>query len=131
MAVADMALMKGTEVVSVPDGIPPPDSDVWIDDLSDTIELNLKTPGHRYLSWLRFVALETNEDIAMAVALPLEIIGLSEKEVEDALNSFRGLAGRGADSASQNGNDRPDGDKLPVAGAGNGAGNRRARSRKI
>lgn len=131
MAIADMALMKGTEIFEVPAGFPTPESDDWVAEIGENVELNLKTPGHRYLAWLRFVALETNTDIAMAVALPLEIVGLSEKEVDVAINSFRSLQGWGADSAGQTNNDNSNGDKLRIAGSRNGAGNRRARSRKV
>jgi hypothetical protein len=116
LAISDLILAIGTNVRSVPDGYFPPESDDWI----ETVEFANRISGKpltidrddvtkRYLFWLRFYALETGGDVALAQGLPMQLAGIREGEVEDVIDSFRGIPEWRADpegsatSGSQNG----------------------------
>lgn len=104
LAVNDLLMGVGTEVSSVPEGYFPPESDNWIDQVEFAFritgkELNIERSDtiRRYLCWLRFYALETQIDLALASGLPLQVAGIQEGEVEEVIESFRGVSERGAD----------------------------------
>lgn len=107
MAVADVALMLGTTVDYIPEGLFGPDDEGWVDVLEMLdLQVDMTKHGQRYLAWIRFYALERNEDIALAIAAPLSLIGMTEAEVQSAIESFRSPTGRGTD----NGVPAPDGE---------------------
>lgn len=104
-AVIDLVLAVGTSVKTVPDGYYAPEQDEWI----AWVEMAQKVTGRafaidrddkqkRYIAWLRFYALETGTDLKLAAQMPLQLAGINEQEVMDAINSFRGSAERGADN---------------------------------
>lgn len=116
LAVHDLLLGVGTEVKSVPEGYYPPESDNWIAqvefarDLSGRFfKIEKDDTIRRYLCWLRFYALETGGDVALATGLPMQLAGIREGEIEEVVESFRGLPEWGAN---------PDGS--PEAGSQNG-----------
>lgn len=117
LATNDLYLAVGTAIKSVPENMFGPDDDGWILQVEFASKL-VGTDLHieredqikRYLHWLRFYALETGGDIALATSLPIQLAGIREGEVEEVIESFRSLPQRGSDSESptsiehQNGN---------------------------
>lgn len=116
LAVNDLFLAAGTSVVSVPEGYFKPEDDDWIavvefaQNITGTkIQIDRDDKVKRYLHWLRFYALETGGDIALATSLPMQLAGIREGEVDEVMDAFRSLPGRradsegGAETGSQNG----------------------------
>lgn len=116
LAINDMAMAMGTEIISVPDGYYLPDEDAWIDQVKFAasitgVELNIDKDDKikRYICWLRFYALETGADASLATGLPMELAGVREEEVDEAIESFRSASKRrtntdlSLESGSQNG----------------------------
>jgi len=105
-AALNVMLAAGTEVVSVPKGVPGPDSDDWLPLMEVLeIEIDLDRPVARYLAWMRYVALATADDITLITTAMSRGIGLSEEDVEASAQSFRNRAARraakrGSDKAS-------------------------------
>lgn len=107
LAVNDLFLGAGTTVLSVPEGYYLPEQDEWIDVVEfaqnitgKEIHIERNDKIKRYLHWLRFYALETGGDIALATSLPMQLAGIREGEVEEVMESFRGFPGRGTDTES-------------------------------
>lgn len=107
LAVNDMVLGVGTSVKSIPEGMYPPESDDWIPQVkfaaklaNKELEMDISDPVRRYLYWLRFYAMETSADVIFARTLPLQLTGIREGEVEEVMESFRGLPERGSNTDS-------------------------------
>lgn len=123
-AASDLMLMAGTEVVSLPEGRVPPESDEWLELVKFVgVEVDWDSKYGRYLAWLKFYAITTETDLALLLAAVGRGIGLGEKEVDEAVDSFRGGEVGGADNGVPPADPR-DGDSVPPNRAG-----RRARSR--
>lgn len=116
-AVNDLLMSAGTYIKSIPEGYFPPDSDEWIDQVeavvnivNQKLEINTDNKTKRYLCWLKFYALENSTDAAALNTIATSLAGISEKEVEEVIESFRSISERGADTddtavhASENGN---------------------------
>lgn len=108
LAINDLFLAAGTEIISVPEGYYLPEEDGWIASVEfaqnitgKELRIDRENPIKRYLHWLRFYALETGADIALATRLPMELGGIREGEVEEVMESFRGLPQRGTDTSSE------------------------------
>lgn len=115
-------------VDKVPDGIPPCDSDDWATQVTVVYGLDLEdNPTLRMVQWLYLQT--TVDDIEALTPMLLARAGAAEQEVQDALDSFRRLGGRAADTAGASNGSRADGDTAPVARPGNRATRRRAASR--
>jgi len=85
-------LLLGTEVDTLPDGMVGPSDDAWLDELQEVgVEVEAKSPRARYLAWLQFYALKTNEDITAAMEGPRKASGITEEDVALAVQSFRSL----------------------------------------
>lgn len=117
LAINDMILAMGTSVKSIPEGYFGPEDDDWIAPVEFAISLsgreilvNRENKIKRYLHWLRFYAMETGADIALATGLPMQLAGIREGEIEEVIDSFRGLPQRRTDpestapTGSKNGN---------------------------
>lgn len=95
LAAGDVALLHGTapDLATLPPDMHPPDSDEWIDGVAlmgiDEKQLDVSTPTRRYWAWLRFHALRTDEDIAVATYAPMMLNRLNEEDVALAVASFR------------------------------------------
>ena len=101
LAINDLFLAAGTEVISVPDGYFGPEQDDWIavvefaQNITGTdVHIERDNPIKRYLHWLRFYALETGADVALATRLPMELAGIREGEVDEVMESFRSVPER-------------------------------------
>lgn len=99
----NVALVLGTEVEYLPEGIIPCDSDQWIDDLRAANELVghdivIHTEGKgRYLDWLRQYAIATETDYFRLTRILTTGVLLSEEEVTRAAESFRSSLARATD----------------------------------
>lgn len=119
----NVMLSIGTKVEKIPKGMYSPESDEWIEPLiASGVQPKLNSPTARYLSWLRFYAIATAQDLATLSTVLATKSGVTEADAQAALQSFRsGENGRGdMETAAQK--LRGDRDNLPSANGGVGAG---------
>lgn len=97
-------LIMGTTVESVPEGWDLPEADGWIEQLrfaseatGRPIELHPEPLARRYLDWLRYYAIPSEEDLFRVTRVITSATGISEAELVEAVNSFRGRARLTAD----------------------------------
>lgn len=86
-----VVIATGTRVESVPEGVPGPESDEWVEMLA---ALGLPCPPNmgkteRYLRWVKYVAAPSNEDWSALYAPVLRQIGTPEEDVAAATEIFR------------------------------------------
>src|SRR3990167_3147458 len=121
----NVAFSVGTSIEKVPKGMYKPDDDGWFETLEAAgMEIKRNSPAARYLSWLRLYAAVAIEDAALISAAVAAKSGVTEKDVETSLQSFRsGENGRGdlATDASERSEDR---DNLPTPSARRSSRNR-------
>lgn len=94
-ALNGVMLVRGTEVESVPDGMPRPEDNSWVDDLNDLpgVENGAlavpNTPRRRYYCWLKYVALTDSRDLTGLLRKLSELAGNTlEVDVARAVESF-------------------------------------------
>lgn len=130
-AASDLMLMAGTELVSLSDGQVPPESDEWLELVQFVgVEVDWDSKFARYLAWVKFYAIMRESDLALLLAAVGRGIGLSEKEVDQAVDSFRGGEVGGADNGVPPA-DAGNGDSVPTNRAGRRARDRRKRSGQV
>lgn len=103
----------------IPDGIPGPDSPEWAEQIVAVYGFDLEDNATRRMAqWLLFQT--TADDLLDLGPLLMLLAGVDEREVQAALDSFRGTGGRVTDTASNANGGSPDGDTVeaPVAGSG-------------
>lgn len=92
MTVVNVYVTLGTKPIKLPEGLEPPESDVWINDL---VELDAgfempKTERAKYLQWVKYVALDDTQ-INELVTAAMRYSGITlETDVQQAQNGFRG-----------------------------------------
>lgn len=104
------ALLVGTEVKSIPPGIPGPDDDSWVEDLRTVYDVaGIKwdidtTPGSkaRYLAWLRNYAIGSDTELYILNRVLTVGVALTNAEVQAAAESFRSLVARSTNLADTN-----------------------------
>lgn len=127
-----VAMLMGTEVMSVPDGMSGPFDDDWVDWLSLAgKEADLKNRAVRYLTWLEYYALTTTEDRSICIFAPLIASSLGEQEVEAAVDSFRRDKRWGVYTQSAAEDSGSDGDLVPSGLAGDRVRDGGARGRNL
>ncbi len=90
----DALVMFGTELVSLPEGLPGPESDEWVENMSLLgYEPDLSHPKRRYLAWVKYVAATNDEDVARLNGQVVAESGTPEEEVTKAAESFPGDEG--------------------------------------
>lgn len=102
-----VALILGTEIVSLPEGVHPPERDDWITEIEDAAVAAELSPPHirrdpakaRYLDWLRFYAIPDEDDIFRLSHILMYGVLATEEELSEALASFRDRKARAADLA--------------------------------
>jgi len=98
LAAANVTLLMGTTVESVPDDVPKQEEDDWIDNLEFFgITVDKNNPRARYLAWLRFCAINTDEDMVRTLYTVAKVTGVTEEDVDQAVQSFRRATVWGAD----------------------------------
>ena len=98
--IANVTMALGTDLKSVPEDMPGPDDDVWIEEMevaAPALIIPRTPPRARYVAWLRYRAMPRTNDIAVVAALPLLLAGISEGEVAAAMASFPRDEERGGD----------------------------------
>ena len=126
-AAMNVVLATGLAVESIPDGIPRPADDSWLEMLEAAeIEADVATSAKRFRLWCEVVALITPEDFEQVSLVALRLMGLTEEEVSQAVESFRSPEGRGVDPALPAPAHAPDGDRVPAAPRGGRRRDRRA-----
>ena len=130
----NVALIMGTEPVTIPDGMYPPSSDEWITEIEATYaaidmdppEIDRDREAARYLAWCRLYAFSTEYDLVRITAILTSAIAVSEEDVRGIVDSFRDEVRRAADIegavlkiAANRDRDRAEaaGDGEPVRGA--------------
>jgi hypothetical protein len=93
--VADVLMLLGTSVESVPEGYQRPEDEEWFEELE---VLGLAVDGSnrhkRRLAWLRMYAFTSERDIAATMAAITALSGTTEVEVGRAAAAFRNNTGR-------------------------------------
>lgn len=106
LAVNNVVLATGTSIISIPEGYYKPEDEEWVAGIEFAARMAGKEikvepaegdPTTRYLQWLRWYACESGMDIALIQSLPYHLAGIREGEIDEVLDSFRGVPERGAD----------------------------------
>lgn len=93
--IANLILLRGFEIVSKPDSIPDyEDDDTWEAELA-AIGVDIpEKPLERKLTWTEYRIVETNNDLNAIQEASQRLSGISEEDVEEAQERFRGLSGQ-------------------------------------
>ena len=99
-AALNALLLFGVEVLHIPKGVQTIEDTTWSEELAF---LNMPVPDDsasrvRKLMWLKTVALDTDELVQVVSQGLFALQGLSEEDVQQAIDSFRSGAERGADN---------------------------------
>ena len=100
-AQTDAAFLRGTAVIEKPDDIPGPDDQDWIDEMKILGYPMVESPRARYLAWIKGMAAPKNSDISDLLGELGRLTGVSEEDVDDAVERFRRLASRDEDSQTE------------------------------
>lgn len=108
----NIALITGTRIARVPEGIAKLDSEEWHGILRVLgVEL-AKTKEERYIQWAKYVAAPELKDFFMIIGRVMSLIGVREEEVAEAVEAFRGNTEERVNNLiAINGND-PDRNKI-------------------
>ena len=93
----EVALLRGSEVESIPEGVPGPDSKDWKNEMEVLGLPMIKNSRARYLTWVKAIAAPLDRDINNLLGEIGRLTGVSEADVEDAVARFRGIATRESD----------------------------------
>lgn len=110
----NVMLGLGTKIETVPDGMFNPEDEEWCEPLvASGLSVNLESKSARYLSWLRFYALSTPQDLANVSILVAMKSGVVNKDVQASLDSFRGGEDGRTDLGGEDEKHSGDGDRVP------------------
>lgn len=97
-AATDVALLRGTEIIDLPDGMIGPDSTAWIEEL-EVLGLSMRDNSRaRYLYWIKAVGIPEEADLSALMEALGRLTGVTEDDVTDAVERFRGIAARPSDT---------------------------------
>lgn len=120
-AAMTVALLTGTAIISVPEGMYRPEQDEWIADIraayeiaGTTVELHDHPERARYLDWLRYYAISSETEMFVLTKLTTLGVALTNEEVQAAAESFRRVLARGANLDPAGTESEIDGDTLPA-----------------
>lgn len=89
-AMTNVMLLLGTSPLYVPEGMSTAEDDDWCDTMEFLgIPVHRNQPKARYLDWLRYVVLESPEDISGLTGVLAAMSGVTEQEVARAAEAFR------------------------------------------
>ncbi len=100
--IEDMIIALGTRVVSA-NGVPKAEDEEWAETF-DTLGFEIAPIGKkkRYIQWFRLVAIGGNsDDLRLFMEAMGRIQGVSEEDVAEAADSFRGTEERPANRAAR------------------------------
>lgn len=96
---ANVMLAVGTSLKYVPKGWDKPEDSDWVEALqAANFEPDVSTKRSRYLSWLSYYAITSEQDVVRIVMAVTALSGVPESEVASAVESFRGGETRGEDN---------------------------------
>ena len=98
-------LTRGTELISVPEGVDAVESEEWSDEVKEFAGLDVPKVGRRrYYAWLKYVALTSLDDFQGLLTKLTSLGGITqEADVAEAERSFRDITGGGtAEGVSAN-----------------------------
>lgn len=99
--VNEALFVLGTECVSVPDGMFRPEEDGWVEPLLFVgADVDTSSPLARYKDWLDLYAVQLQSDQGQIWFGVVGRSGILEREVANALDSFRRRSGRRPDPVS-------------------------------
>lgn len=86
MAILDAIAVLGTEIVSVPEGVPALADNTWVEELQFLqIPVDPDSPLARYMAWIKYVAIKDQEDL-MTIGREFGLVmGNSEVMVADSI----------------------------------------------
>ncbi len=96
-ASTDVAILRGTEVVHVPDDVMGPDSDDFKMELEVLKFGMVDNARARYLAWIKAIAAPLDSDIENLFEEIGRLTGVTEADVAEAADRFQRLEGRKAD----------------------------------
>ena len=113
LATMNLILVACTEIEYLPDGMEGPESDDWpyLAEMAG-ITFDHSNKHERYLAWLRAYAISTVNDMTQVQTVPLMLAGVSEEEVDTAMDAFRSGEARDSDSGLPDEEHSPDGDNI-------------------
>lgn len=86
----NILLALGTKPIEIPEGVFKPEDEGWLEQLEFLgIKIDTKNRLQRYLSWLRYYALASGNDISNVVRTIMQFSGTTEEEVAAVVHSFR------------------------------------------
>ncbi len=91
-SIVDTMLLLGTEFVSAPKDIDPPSGKKWSSKLKVLGIDSGDDESLAYLQWIKYYAAAEDTDINAIVAAVGRLSGVSEEDVADAVDQFRGDA---------------------------------------
>ena len=96
----DTFILLGTELVSIPKGMPGADGKEWREDMELLgIEIS-SSKKHSYLLWIKYVAAPSQNDISEIITAVSRLSGVIEEDVDEAVDTFPGDAERGEDTVA-------------------------------
>lgn len=99
LATMNLMLVACTSIDSIPEDCESPEDDGWLFQARMAgFEFNPNDRNERYLAWLRAYAIATVGDMQKVQTVPLQLAGVSEQEVDEAMDAFRSGEGRDSDS---------------------------------
>lgn len=111
----NIALITGTKIHSIPDGIAKFESEEWHGLLSViNVELE-KSKEQRYIQWAKYVAAPELKDFFMIIGRVMSLIGVREEEVAEAVEAFRGDAERRVNNLTTINGDNTNGNTIPAS----------------
>lgn len=109
-------IIMGTQVHHLPEGVPPVESDQWVEELEYFgFAVDVSTRQARYAEWLLNVALPSEQDRSFAYSLGVEGMGgVFEADVFEALSFLADHARRRTDRELSAAKAAADGDSHPA-----------------
>lgn len=122
-----VGLLLGTDVLSLPEGVHEPQSDAWIEEVEGVFAVAAEPDAEmptmrrepfnaRYLDWLRYYAIPSDEDLFLLTRLVMSTSVVTEEVLREALAAFRGLQTRAAYRALDDKSLDSDGDHVSADG---------------
>lgn len=90
-AVYNAAFLMGTYVKHLPEGFPGPDDDGWIENLQylKLVDADTLSNKHaRYLSWIRFFAIPSDDELVQMLDTVTGKLGVDEGDVQKEIATF-------------------------------------------
>lgn len=97
-AATDIAMLRGTEILELPEGMIGPESTEWLEEM-EVLGLPMRDNSRaRYLYWLKAIALPDELELLKLMEALGRLIGVAEDDVTDAVERFRSITPRVSNS---------------------------------